>query len=185
MQLASNFWKAYGKSTTNEPCRVINENGIATDPRKIESAKDWPTEYARCEKLLMTAHITGNLLKIYQQLLNLCIDWQKQMFFLNGVINVKSPFKTLLPNFGGFHRTLQRVRLVNRGRLLRQTPGPVPFGTYIFVLMLRSLSPELVMFSDFEFWTSLGTSILLQTLKRGLISTRILAIQIYNWHRRK
>ena len=28
-----------------------------------------------------------------------------------------------------------------------------------FVLMLRPFSPELVMFSDFEFWTSLGTSI--------------------------
>ena len=38
---------------------------------------------------------------------------------------------TLLPNFGGFHRTLQRVRLANRGRLLLRTPGPVPFGTCI------------------------------------------------------
>ena len=38
---------------------------------------------------------------------------------------------TLLPNFGGFHRTLQRVRLVNRGRLLLRTPGHVPFGTCI------------------------------------------------------
>ena len=31
------------------------------------------------------------------------------------------PFLTLLPNFGGFHRTLQRVRLANRGRLLLRT----------------------------------------------------------------
>ena len=38
------------------------------------------------------------------------------------------PILTLLPNFGGFHRTLQRVRLANRGRLLLRTPGPVPFG---------------------------------------------------------
>ena len=38
---------------------------------------------------------------------------------------------TLLPNFGGFHRTLQRLRLANRGRLLLRTPGPVPFGTCI------------------------------------------------------
>ena len=38
---------------------------------------------------------------------------------------------TLLPNFGDFHRTLQRVRLANRGRLLLRTPGPVPFGTSI------------------------------------------------------
>ena len=41
------------------------------------------------------------------------------------------PILTLLPNFGGFHRTLQRVRLANRGRLLLRTPGPVPFGTCI------------------------------------------------------
>ena len=41
------------------------------------------------------------------------------------------PILTLLPNFGGFHRTLQRVRLANRGRLLLLTPGPVPFGTCI------------------------------------------------------
>ena len=41
------------------------------------------------------------------------------------------PIWTLLPNFGGFHRTLQRVRQANRGRLLLRTPGPVPFGTCI------------------------------------------------------
>ena len=41
------------------------------------------------------------------------------------------PILTLLPNFGGFHRILQRVRLANRGRLLLRTPGPVPFGTCI------------------------------------------------------
>ena len=41
------------------------------------------------------------------------------------------PIFTLLPNLGGFHRTLQWVRLVTRGRLLLRTPGPVPFGTYI------------------------------------------------------
>ena len=35
------------------------------------------------------------------------------------------------PNFGGFHRTLQRVWLANRGRLLLRTPGPVPFETCI------------------------------------------------------
>ena len=49
----------------------------------------------------------------------------------------------LLPIFGGFHWTLQRVRLANRGRLLLRTPGPVPF-----VLMLRPLFPELVMSTD-------------------------------------
>ena len=49
------------------------------------------------------------------------------------------PILTLLRNFGGFHRTLQRVRLANRGRLLLRTPGPVP---------LRPFSPELVMSKD-------------------------------------
>ena len=52
---------------------------------------------------------------------------------------------TLLPNFGGFHRTLKRVRLANRGRLLLRTPGPVPLGTCI---MLRPFFPELVMSTD-------------------------------------
>ena len=41
------------------------------------------------------------------------------------------PILTLLPNFGGFDRTLQRVRLANRGRLLLRIPGPVPCGTCI------------------------------------------------------
>ena len=50
---------------------------------------------------------------------------------------------TLLPNFGGFHRTLQRVRLAKRGRLLLRTPGPVAF-----VLMLRPFFPELVMSTE-------------------------------------
>ena len=49
-----------------------------------------------------------------------------------------------ITDFGGFHRTLQRVRLANRGRLLLRTPGPVPFGTR-FVLMLRPFFPKLVM----------------------------------------
>ena len=35
----------------------------------------------------------------------------------------------LFTKYGGFHRTLQRVRLANRGRLLLRIPGPVPFGT--------------------------------------------------------
>ena len=41
------------------------------------------------------------------------------------------PSLTLLPNFGGFHRTLQRVRLADRGRLLPRTSSPVPFGICI------------------------------------------------------
>ena len=39
------------------------------------------------------------------------------------------PIFTLFTNFGGFDRTLQRMRLANRGCLLLRTPGPVPFGT--------------------------------------------------------
>ena len=31
---------------------------------------------------------------------------------------------------GGFHRTLQRVQLANRWRLLLRTPGPVPFALW-------------------------------------------------------
>ena len=51
------------------------------------------------------------------------------------------------PNFGGFHRTLQRVRLTNRGRLLHRTPGPVHLGL-AFVLMLKPFFPKLVMSTD-------------------------------------
>ena len=53
----------------------------------------------------------------------------------------------------------QRVRLANRGRLLLRTPSPVPFG-HCIDLMLILFSPGLL-FLDFEFRTSLGTSILL------------------------
>ena len=68
---------------------------------------------------------------------------------------------TLLPNFGGFHRTLQRVRLANRGRLLLRTPGPVPYGTCICSNVETILSWTCHVYGPFEFRTSLGTSILL------------------------
>ena len=71
------------------------------------------------------------------------------------------PILTLLPNFGGFHRTLQRVRLANRGRLLLRTPGPVPFGTCICSNVETILSWTCHVYGPFEFRTSLGTSILL------------------------
>ena len=45
------------------------------------------------------------------------------------------------------HRTLQRVLLAYRGRLLLRIPGPVPFGL-VFVLMLIPFFPELVMSTD-------------------------------------
>ena len=71
------------------------------------------------------------------------------------------PILTLLPNFGGFHRTLQRVRLANRGRLLLRTPGPVLFGTCICSNVETILSLICHVYGPFEFRTSLGTSILL------------------------
>ena len=71
------------------------------------------------------------------------------------------PILTLLPNFGGFHRTLQRVRLANRGRLFLRTPGTVPFGTCICSNVETILSWTCHLYGPFEFRTSLGTSILL------------------------
>ena len=75
------------------------------------------------------------------------------------------PILTLLPNFGGFHRTLQRVRLANRGRLLIWTPGPLPFGTCICSYVEIILSWTCHIYGPFEFRTSLGTSILLPTVR--------------------
>ena len=72
------------------------------------------------------------------------------------------PILTLLQNFGGFHRTLQRVRLANRGRLLLRTPGPVPFGTCICSNAETILSWTCHVYRPFEFRTSLGSSVLLR-----------------------
>ena len=72
------------------------------------------------------------------------------------------PILTLLPNFWGFHRTLQRVRLANRGRLLHRTSGPVPFGTCICSNVETILSWTCHVYGPFEFRTSLGTSFLLE-----------------------
>ena len=80
------------------------------------------------------------------------------------------PILTLLPNFGGFHRTLQRVRLANRGRLLLRTPGPVPFGTWICSNVEAILSWTCHVYGPFEFRTSLGTSIFLFVTKMFNIS---------------
>ena len=65
------------------------------------------------------------------------------------------PILTLLPNFGGFHRTMQRVRLANRGRLLLRTPGPVPFGTCICSNVETILSWTCHVYGPFEFRTPL------------------------------
>ena len=65
---------------------------------------------------------------------------------------------------GGFHGTLQRVQLANRGCLLLWTPGPVPFGTCIYSNVETILSWTCHVYGAFEFRTSLGTSILLLTI---------------------
>ena len=89
------------------------------------------------------------------------------------------PFLTLLPNFGGFHRTLQRVRLANRGRLLLRTPGPVPFGTCICSFVETILSWTCHVYGPYEFRTSLGTSILLCMGVMLLLELRILEIHSF------
>ena len=60
---------------------------------------------------------------------------------------------------------LQRVRHANRGRLLLWTPGSVQF--WDLQVFLWPISPELVLFPDFEFRSSFGTSVLLQTENIG------------------
>ena len=55
----------------------------------------------------------------------------------------------------GFHRTLQWVRLANRGRLLLQTPGPVPFWTCICSTFETFLFWTCHVYRPFEFRTSL------------------------------
>ena len=96
------------------------------------------------------------------------IQWQPQLirhytnlrtYYRTGLL---LPILTLLPNFGGFHRTLQQVRLANRGRLLLRTPGPVPFGICICSNVETILSTTCHVYGPFEFRTSLGTSILLK-----------------------
>ena len=54
---------------------------------------------------------------------------------------------------------LQRVRLVNRGRFLLRTPGPVPFGTCICANVETIHSLACHAYGPFEFLISLGPSI--------------------------
>ena len=80
----------------------------------------------------------------------------------------------LLPNFGGFQRTLQRVLLAKRGRLLLRTPGPVPFGTCICSNVETVLSWTCHVYGLFEFRISLCTSILLLLSWKLMDDERIL-----------
>ena len=105
----------------------------------------WP--YTMTPSIVQTLHLFANLLP----------NW------------TLIPILTLLPNFGGFHGTLQRVRLANRGRLLLRTPGPVPFGTCICSNVETILSWTCHVYGPFEFRTSLGTSILLWTLPFSVV----------------
>ena len=93
--------------------------------------------------------MTPSIDQTLHQLANLLPNW------------ILLPILTLLPNFGGFHGTLQRVRLANRGRLLLRTHGPVPFGTCICSNVDTILSWTCHVYGPFDFRTSLGTSILL------------------------
>ena len=92
---------------------------------------------------------------------------------------------TLLPNFGGFHGTLQRVRLANRGRLLLRTPGPVPFGTCICSNVETILSWTCHVYGPFEFRTSLGTSIFLSREFWVLASCQLLSNSVWQWRSQK
>ena len=74
----------------------------------------------------------------------------------------------LITKFWSFHRTLQRVQLANRGRLLLRTPGPVPFGTCICSNVETILSWTSHVYGPFEIRTSLGTSILLPSIQNNL-----------------
>ena len=74
------------------------------------------------------------------------------------------PILTLLPSFGGFHRTLQRLRLANRGRLFLRKPGPVPFGTCICSNVETVLSWACRVCGPFGFRASLGASVFIKTI---------------------
>ena len=92
------------------------------------------------------------------------------------------PILTLLPNFGGFHRTLQRVRLANKGRSLLRTPGPLPFGTCICSNVETIISWSCHVYGPFEFRTSLGTSILLCTQTKRNSYRLCSQLERNNWH---
>ena len=94
------------------------------------------------------------------------------------------PILTLLPNFGGFHRTLQRVRLANRGRLSLRTPGPVPFGRQFFPELVISTDllsfehPSVLLFCFYGNFAQLGKS---QMVTRSRSVTVKNCVMSYQW----
>ena len=109
----------------------------------------------------------------HPQLIRHCTNFRT--YYRTGLL----PILTLLPNFGGFHRTLQRVRLANKGRLLLWTPGLVPFGTCIGSNVETILAWTCHVYRPFEIRTSLGTSILLLSLWNHFADNRHHVCQTY------
>ena len=122
--------------------------GISSNIMKSPSPKCYMT---LLDMTICTYTMTPSIDQTVHQFANLLPNW------------ALSPILNLLQNFGGFHRTMQWVRLANTGRLFLQTPGPVPFafGTCICSNVETILSWTCQVYGLFEFRTSLGTSILL------------------------
>ena len=186
--------KRYAKACSSYECFILREAGL--------SSKLLGQGYAR-ERLKSSLRKFygryGNLIKHYevplsQMLHNILghgrLKWHPQLirhytnmwtFYRTG------PYYRFWPYYqisGGFHRTLQRVRLANRGRLPLWTPGPVPFGTCICSNVETILSWTCHVYGPFEFRTSLGTSILLYSIYgpfefRTSLGTSILLYSIY------
>ena len=67
-------------------------------------------------------------------------------------------------NMRGFHRIFATGAACQQSTLTPPDTWSCPNFGLAIVLMLGSISPELVLFPDFEFRTSLGTSVLRRTL---------------------
>ena len=83
--------------------------------------------------------------------------------------------------YGGSHRTLQRVRLANKGRLLIRTAGPVPYGTCICSNVETILSWTCHVYGPFELRTSLDTIILLHSKSLSQHVRHAKKARIKNW----
>ena len=116
----------------------------------------------------------GDLIKHYEVSLSQMLhdilghnhkQWHPQL--IRHYTNLWNHYQTLLYNrfwpynqtSGGFHRTLQRVPIANRGRLLIPTPGRVPFGTCFCSNIETIPSWTRHVYGPFEFRISLDTSI--------------------------